>query len=152
MQNDDFSNDNDKKNWFPDEGWIDVEIASMKEAISKAGFSKYTVELVSASNAGEGLIQDLTNIQGKRWLLRQLIEACGIEPQIKIVEEHENEYGAIIKKEEKKIYDWEIENIIGKTVRGLVAHEQGDDWIDTKNNLQKGKLKAKFIQFKKMSV
>ncbi len=152
MQNDDFSNDNDKKNWFPDEGWVDVEIIAMKEGTSKAGFSKYTVDLASASNPADCLTQDLTNIKGKRWLLRQLIEGCGIEPRIEIIEEHEDEYGAIVKKKEKKIYDWEVENLIGKTVQALVAHEQGEDWIDTKNNLQKGKLKARFIQFKKMSV
>lgn len=131
---DDFTDDVGR--WLPDEGWYDLEIITMTEGISKANNPKYTINFASASNPQNGLQQDLTNIQGKRWLLRQLLEACGIEPQ-------ENEEG-------RKIYDWEISDIEGKTISAQIQHDK-TPFIDRDGN-ERIVPKAKIIAFKKLQV
>lgn len=133
---DDFTDDVSKKRWLPDEGWIDVEVVKMMEATSKTGNSKYTIDFASTNNPADGLQLNLTNIKGKRWLLHQLVEACGIEPE-------ENEEG-------RHIYNWEIVDIEGKTVSARVEHEP-NDWTDKKNVVHHDK-RAKFMEFKPLSV
>jgi len=106
---DDFSNDKENKKWLPDEGIHELEVVSMIEGTSKSGNSKYTLNLASSSNANDTLVIDITNIPGKRWLLRQLIEACGIEP---------------IEEEGHKIYDWEVSDITGRNVKAKIVHDR----------------------------
>ena len=122
--------------WLPEEGWYDVEVVTMIEGTSKAGNSKFTINFASASNPNDGLQQDLTNIQGKRWLLRQLHEACGIEPE-------ENEEG-------RKIYNWDISDIEGKTVSAKIVHDK-TPFIGRDGN-EIVIPKAKIIEFKKIAV
>jgi len=122
--------------WLPDEGWYDVEVVKMEEGVSKNNNPKYTVNFASTINPSDGIVQDMTNIQGKRWLLRQLIEACGIEP-------FENEEG-------RKIYDWEISDIEGKTVSANIVHDK-TPFIDREGH-ERVVPKAKIIAFKKLSV
>lgn len=105
---DDFSNDS-RKELLP-EGWIALEIVSMVEGVSKAGNPKYTIRFACADDPQSGIDQDLTNIPGKRWMLRSLLESAGIEPE-------KNEEG-------KEIYDWEIEDILGHTVLAEIIHDK----------------------------
>jgi len=138
---DDMTDDVGKNRWLPAEGFVDVEVVKMIEGMSKTGNSKYTIDFVSTVNYGDGLQQDLTNIPGKRWLLRQLLEACGIEPEIVVDPETDKE---------RKIYNWEISDVEGKTVSAKVEHEP-NDWID-RNNVEHHDKRAKFVEFKKLSV
>ena len=131
---DDFSRDTGK--WLPEEGWKNLEIVEMCEGISQTKNPKYIVYFTSADEPSLQLQIDLTNIPGKRWLLRQLIEATGIEPK-------ENEEG-------KKIYDWEIEDLINKTVSAQIIHDK-TPFIDRDGN-EKIIPKAKIVEFKKISV
>jgi len=131
---DDFTEDVGR--WLPSEGWHDVEVVAMVEGTSKNGNPKYTINFASAENPADGLQQDLTNIQGKRWLLRQLLEACGIEGK-------ENEQG-------RKIYDWEISDIEGKTVSANIVHDK-TPYIDRDGN-ERVTPKTKIIGFKKLTV
>lgn len=124
----------DNNRWLPEEGWHDIEIVTMTEGISKQGNSKFTIDFASAINATEGLRQDITNIQGKRWLLRQLLEACGIVPEIN--------------KEGKKIYDFEIEDIEGKTVSAKIIHDKAP-FIGRDGN-EMVIPRPKIIEFKKL--
>ena len=140
MQNDDFTDDEGRKNnWLPPEGWKAVEVVKMVSATSKAGNSKYTVDLVSTVDASDGIQIDLTNIPGKRWLLRQLIEACGVEPRIE----------ADADGKDHKKYDWEVEDVEGKTVMAKCVHEP-NDWTD-RQNVQHHDHRAKFVEFKKLT-
>lgn len=134
----DYSEDmtEDVGKWLPDEGYHDLEIVTMIEGVSKAGNPKFIINFISANNAGNGLQQDLTNIQGKRWLLRQLLEACGIEPE-------ENEEG-------RKIYDWDILDVEGKTVSAKIIHDK-TPFIGRDGN-EVVIPKAKVVEFKKMSL
>ena len=131
---DDFTDDVGR--WLPDEGWHDIEVVKMEEGESKTGNPKYTINFVSTINPSDGLQQDLTNIQGKRWLLRQLLEACGIEPQ-------ENEQG-------RKIYDWDTSDVEGKTITANIIHDK-TPFID-RDNKERVVPKAKIIGFKKLEV
>jgi hypothetical protein len=131
---DDMTEDNSR--WFPPEGWVNLEVVKMEEGFSKANNPKFTIYFVSAGDTSKGLTQDLTNIQGKRWLLRQLLEACGIEPDI-------NEEG-------KKIYTWDIPDVEGKSISGRIVHEKSS-FIDREGN-ERDSLKAKIVEFKKLSV
>ena len=131
---DDFSRDTDK--WLPEEGWENLEIIEMREGISQTKNPKYIVCLASAYEPSLRLQIDLTNIPGKRWLLRQLIEATGIEPK-------EN-------KEGKKVYNWEIEDLINKTVSAQIIHDK-TPFIDRNGN-EIIIPKAKVVAFKKISV
>ena len=121
--------------WLPDEGWHTVEVISMEEGTSKQGNSKFTLNIASAVNPGNALMINLTNISGKRWLLRQLLEACAIESE-------ENEEG-------RKIYNWDIPDIEGKTIMVNVVHDK-TPFLDREGN-ERIIPKAKIIQFKKMS-
>jgi hypothetical protein len=134
MPKDDFTDDVGK--WLPDEGEHDLEVVKMEEGESKAGNPKYTISFASAIEPQNGIIQDLTNIPGKRWLLRQLIEACGIEPEI-------NE-------ESRKIYNWEISDIEGKTITANIVHDK-TPFVDRNGN-EKIVPKTKVVAFKKLKV
>jgi hypothetical protein len=107
MYNDDMTDDNSR--WMPDEGWHDVEVTKLEEGTSKTGNPKFTLSVVSTANYGDGMNQDLTNIPEKRWLLRQLLEACGIEPEVK---------------EGRKIFNWDIPDVEGKTVSVNIIHDK----------------------------
>lgn len=134
MPQDDMTNESER--WMPEEGRHNLEIISMEGGYSRAGNPKYTIVFASADNPKLTLQQDITNIQGKRWLLRQMIEACGIEPE-------ENEEG-------KKIYNWEIEDMIGKTVSAQIIHDKTP--FIGRDGREIVIPKAKIIRFEKMSV
>ena len=132
--NDDMTDDVGR--WLPDEGWHDLEVVTMVEGTSKAGNSKFTISFISANDAGNGLIQDLTNIPGKRWLQRQLLEACGIIPD-------ENDEG-------RKIYNWDISDIEGQTISANIIHDK-TPFIGRDGN-EIIIPKPKIIAFKKITV
>jgi hypothetical protein len=131
---DDFTDDKGK--WLPEEGWVNLEVVSMQEGVSKQGNSKYTINFASAIDPSNGLVQDLTNLQGKRWLLRQLIEACGIEPE-------KNEEG-------RKIYNWEISDLEGKVISAKIMHDKTP--FIGRDGQEITIPKAKIIEFRQMKV
>lgn len=122
--------------WLPEEGYQDLEIVTMIEGTSKAGNSKFTINFASAINPNNGLQQDLTNIQGKRWLLRQLLEACGIIPV-------ENAEG-------RKIYDWDISDVEGHTVSAKIIHDKTP--FIGRDGKEVIIQKAKIIEFRKLQL
>lgn len=132
---DDFTDDV-ARNWMPDEGLVNVEVISVEMGFSQTNNPKYTVMLASADNPQDVLQIDLTNIPGKRWLLRQLLEATGIEGQ-------ENSEG-------RKIYQWEIDDILGKTVTAKVIHDKTP--FTNRQGYEEIRPKAKIIEFKKILV
>jgi len=127
---------NDTGRWLPNEGDHDLEIINMQEATSKQGNSKYVIDFASADNPEDVLQQNLTNIPGKRWLLRQLLEAVGIKPEKN--------------KEGKKIYDWETDDVIGKTITAQIVHDK-TPFIGRDGN-EIVIPKAKVIKFKKLTI
>ncbi len=134
MPKDDMTDDVGK--WLPEEGYQDLEIVKMETGISKSNNPKYTISFASATNPANGLQQDLTNIKGKRWLLRQLLEACGIEPKIN--------------KEGRKIYDWDVSNVEGKTISAKIIHDK-TPFIGRDGN-EVIIPKPKVVEFKKLII
>lgn len=118
---------------LPD-GWHDFEIVKIEETTSKQGNQMFIAKLVSAENYGIGTDVYLIAEKGKRWFLKQLLTACSCLAG------------------EDGVYEWSEEEIEGKTIQGRVEHQQEDDWIDRYGKTQKGKLKARIVEFKKLQV
>jgi len=114
---DDFSNDFCLEKWIPEPGEQRVIVISMELKYSKKGNPMYVVKLTSERFREDTISIYLTNISGKRWLLKQLVEAAGIIP---------------FKSPDGKItHNWEPKNIIGKTVCAEFYHEERP-WINKK--------------------
>jgi len=127
-------NGEDKVIFEMEDGWHDFEVATIREEKSKQGNEMFVAKLVSADNVGIGTDVYLIAEKGKRWFLKQLLKACDCPAG------------------EDGVYDWSEEDIEGHTVSGRVEHQQEDDWIDRKGVTQKGKLKARIVEFKKLEV
>ncbi len=127
-------NGEDKVIFDMPDGWHDFEIVSLEEKTSKQGNQMFVVKVVSADNAGVGCDVYLVAEKGKRWFLKQLLKACDCPAG------------------EDGVYDWSEEDVEGHTVSGRVEHQQEPDWVDRNNVTQKGKLKARIVEFKKFGV
>jgi hypothetical protein len=118
---------------MPD-GWHAFEVVRMDEKRSKQGNEMFVAKVVSAEDAGIGTDVYLVAEKGKRWFLKQLLSAVGIEP------------------DEEGNMSWDLSDVEGHTVLGKVEHKKEDDWTDRNNVLQPGKLKARIVEFKKLEV
>ena len=92
------------------EGWLSVEIESCEPSVSKAGNQMMIVELKEKETSYIEKIY-LVAEQGKRWQLKKLLIACGIEAG------------------KDGIYDWNTEDIVGKQIRALNEPED-NTWIN----------------------
>jgi len=89
------------------EGWRKFVLKSAEAKISKQGNNMFVVNI---SDALTGYSEDiyLVATEGKRWLLKELLGACGIG------------------RGSDNKYTWDIPDIIGKEVAGLVEHEPNE--------------------------
>jgi len=92
------------------EGWMDMSIESCEPSVSKAGNQMMIVELYNKENNYSEKIY-LVAEQGKRWQLKKLLTACGIEA------------------EKDGVYDWDTEDIVGKEIKALNEPED-NTWIN----------------------
>lgn len=134
MPKDDMTDDVGR--WLPEEGWYNVEVVRMELKESKQGNPMYEINFASASNSRDGIIQLLTNIPGKRWLLRQLLESAGIKSKTN--------------KEGREIFDWDVADVEGKTVSAHIIHDK-TPFID-RNGETKVVPKARIDHFNPISV
>lgn len=102
------------------EGWQSVKITECTESKSKAGNLMFITELTFKEQLGYSENIYLVGEQGKRWMLKKLLSACGIEAAA------------------DGIYKWNPEEIIGKEIRVLVEHED-NEYIDRNGNEVKRK-------------
>ncbi len=126
-------NGEDKVMFEMPDGWHDFEIVQLEEQTSKQGNQMFLAKVASADDPTIGADVYLVAEKGKRWFLKQLLKACGCSAG------------------EDGVYDFSEEDIEGHTVQGRVEHTQEDDWIDRQGKTQKGKLKARIVEFKAMS-
>ncbi len=124
----------DKNNFEMPDGWHAFEIVKMEEKVSSKGNPMFVAKVVYVEDVGCGCDIFLVSEKGKRWFLKQLLGAVGLEAS------------------QDGVYDFDIEDVEGKTVLGLVEHKQEPDWIDRNNVTQKGKIKARIVEFKKLAV
>ena len=115
------------------EGWRKFKIVKCEKAVSKAGNEMFVAKVVSAEDAGIGCDVYLVAEKGKRWFLKQILSAVGIEP------------------DEEGNMAWDLSDVEGHTILGKVEHKKEDDWVDRNNVTQPGKLKARIVEFKKLS-
>lgn len=112
------------------EGWHDFEVVSMEEATSKQGNPMFKISLALADNPTKGIVVYAILSQGKRWLLKQLLDACGCEAG------------------QDKVYDFDTDDIIGKTVSGRIEN-QNENWVD-RNGKERKTIKSKIMAFSAM--
>ncbi len=127
-------NGEDKVTFEMPDGWHDFEIVKLEEKTSKQGNQMFVAKVVSAQDYGVGTDVYLVAEKGKRWFLKQLLSACGCEPD---GEGH---------------FLWDLPDVEGKNVSGRVEHQQEPDWVDRNNKTQPGKLKARIVEFKALKV
>ena len=92
------------------EGWREFEIISCEPSVSKAGKEMFVFQFQDLETAYVDNIYAIS-IQGKRWFLKSILTACGIPAG------------------QDGIYDWEIKDVIGKKIQGLIEHED-NTWIN----------------------
>ena len=123
-------NGEDKVAFEMPDGWHEFEIVRMEEKMSSQNNQMFVAKVVSNQDAGIGCDVYMVAEKGKRWFLKQLLKACGCPAG------------------EDGVYDWDLEDVEGKIVQGRVEHQQEDDWVDRKGVTQKGKLRARIVEFK----
>jgi hypothetical protein len=96
------------------EGILTMVIESCEPSVSKAGNH---MMIVGLHNEEEKYTEKVYLVaeQGKRWQLKQLLTACGIEAG------------------KDNVYDWDTEDIIGKKVKVTNEHED-NTWINRDGN------------------
>jgi hypothetical protein len=126
----DMSQESEKQNFSLEEGWHKFEISKVENKLSKAGNDMFVIGLALDSNAGIGTEVYMIAEQGKRWFLKQLLKACDCPAS------------------EDGVYEWDEDDIIGKTVEGRVENVQ-EEWIDRKGNARTTE-KSKVVEFRKI--
>lgn len=110
-------------------GWRDFKIASCQEETSKAGNQMFRFGFLDIATDQE-TEQLVTAIQGKRWFLKQILNACNVEAG------------------KDFIYNWDISDVLGKFIKGKV--EQYDDTFTNRDNAEVTVTKSRIIQIKSM--
>ena len=112
---DDMSNEKapSRKKLLP-EGLLSMKIISCEPSVSKAGNQMMIVELQEKDT---GYVEKIYLVaeQGKRWQLKKLLTACGIESG------------------KDGVYDWDTEDIVGKEINVLNEPED-NTWINREGN------------------
>jgi hypothetical protein len=89
------------------EGWRRFTIVDCKETKSKGGNDMFVFTIVDCETSYQEDIYAV-NVEGKRWFLKTILSACGIE---------EDKDGN---------FDWDIPQLINKEFMGLVEHEPNE--------------------------
>lgn len=126
----DMRGEKEKKNPLP-EGWRDFEIISCEEAVSKQGNDMFKFIFADLETGQEEEIYAIAT-QGKRWFLKQILSACGVEAG------------------QDGIYEWDIPEVLNKTIQGLVKHIE-EEWINREGESIVTK-KGKIVEVKKLEV
>lgn len=89
------------------EGRRDFEIVGCEEKTSKSGNIMFVFE---CKDIETGYIDTWYAVaeQGKRWFLKSILSACGCEAG------------------KDGVYEWDISDVIGKNISGLVIHEDNE--------------------------
>lgn len=105
----DMSGEKEKGKLLP-EGWREFEILECSEETSKAGNEMFKFKIIDIELQQEEEIYAIAT-QGKRWFLKQILTACGVEAG------------------QDGVYEWDIPDVLTKTIMGKVEHQQ-ETWID----------------------
>ncbi len=115
----DMSQENESGKVLLPEGWRDFEIVNCVETVSKQGNDMFKFTFVDKETTEDVEVYAISTPK-KRWFLKQILSACKVMAS------------------EDGIYEWDIPDVLGKTVSGLVVHEP-NDWTDKYGKLHKDK-------------
>jgi len=93
-----------------EEGWHIFEIVGCEPSMSKSGNEMFIFDLKDEETQYVDKLYAVAT-QGKRWMLKTILTACGVPAG------------------QDGVYDWEITQVIGKKIQGLVEHED-NEWIN----------------------
>lgn len=91
-----------------------VRIAAMVQKVSKAGNNMFVATLFDEETKNE-MDVFLVAEKGKRWFLKMLLSAVGIEP------------------DDKGVFEWDTDDVVGKEVIAKVEHYT-EPWINREGN------------------
>ncbi len=111
------------------EGWREFKTIDMIPETSKAGNDMFVCEFMDVKT-GKSKKAWLVSVEGKRWMLKQLLEACGVE-----------------RNPDTKKYNWDFPDVINKSILGYVQVEN-ETFID-RSGKEVTKPKSKIVEFKK---
>lgn len=89
------------------EGLRKFKVNSCEAKLSKSGNEMFVINIIDVETSSSDNVY-LVATQGKRWLLKEFLSACGIVP------------------DSEGNYNWDINDVIGKEVSGLVEHEPNE--------------------------
>lgn len=118
MYKHDMSDESEKKTLLP-EGQRKFQIVDCKEAVSKSGNDMFIFTFKDVLLGQEEEVYAVA-VKGKRWFLKSVLAACGV--------------GAA----EDGVYEWDIPDVMNKTVLGIVIHFD-EEWINREGNKVKSK-------------
>lgn len=113
------------------EGWRELITIDMVPEVSKKGNDMFVCEFQDVKT-GKKKKAWLVSVEGKRWMLKQLLSACGVE-----------------KNAEGK-FNWDFPDVINKPILGYVQIEN-ETYINREGQ-EVTKPKSKIVEFKKMEV
>lgn len=112
------------------EGWREFRCIDMIPEVSKSGNDMFVCQFLDVKS-GKSKKVWLVSTEGKRWLLKQLLEACGIS-----------------RNKSTNNYDWDFPDVMNKSVMGYVQVEN-ETFID-RTGTEKTLPKSKIVEFKIM--
>lgn len=90
-----------------EEGWRDFVIKSCAPSTSKSGNEMFIMDIMDKKTGYMDKIYPIATPK-KRWFLKTILAACGIPASA------------------DGVYEWNVSDIVGKEVRGLVEHEPNE--------------------------
>lgn len=126
----DMSGETEKKQLLP-AGWREFRINDCAPKVSQAGNEMFEIVLWDKEMEQDETVYAIAE-QGRRWFLKQILGACDVPAS------------------KDGVYEWDISDILGKSVMGKVKHVKGDDWINREGKTVEGIPKAKIVQIAKV--
>lgn len=118
---------NESSNVMLPKGWRDFEITGCTEETSKSSGNPMFVFVLTDLELQEAVKVYAVAVEGKRWFLKQILQACNI-----LVDEN-------------GVMDWDIPDLLGKKIKGYVEHVM-EKWIN-KDNKEVDSEKWKISKF-----
>ncbi len=123
----DMSKESERLDMELKDGVYKFEIVSIEEKVSSQQNDMLVMQVALDSDPSQGSTVYMVTQEGKRWFLKQLLEACGIT---------QNQEGN---------YDFDTDELIGKLVEAKVVNVN-DEWVD-RNGATQSKMKSKIVKF-----
>jgi hypothetical protein len=109
------------------EGWREVLIKAIREQKSKAGNDMFVVCIQDKETKDEIEVY-MVATQGKRWMLKTFLTACGIKAAA------------------DGVFIWDFKDVLEKTIQAKIKHEE-EEWINREGQTVKT-LKSRVTEFK----